>query len=254
MITLSTNAMNKVALITGAAKRLGAETTRHLHQLGFDVVIHYNNSSCAAKELADELNNRRIDSAGIISYDLNNIENISDISNFLADKFNRLDVLVNNASSFYPTPITQLKFTDYNDLINTNMTAPLFLTQACHPLLAKNNGVVINMCDIHASRPLKGHTAYCMAKAGLMMMTHSLANELAPEVRVNGIAPGAIEWPTSGITNDDKAQVISQIPLGHIGSPQDIASAIGYLVQAKYVTGQVLTVDGGRQHTASKGA
>jgi len=246
--------MRKVALITGAAKRLGAQTAKHLHHLGFDVVIHYHRSREQAVELAAQLNQQREDSATTFCHDLNNIEQLSLVSEYLENQYNRLDVLVNNASTFYPTPISLLNISDYNDLINTNMTAPLFLTKACHKLLAASEGVVINMCDIHASRPLTDHTVYCMAKAGLVMMTHALANELAPKVRVNGIAPGAIAWPSAGISNEDKAQVVSQIPLGRIGQPQDIAEAIGYLVQADYVTGQILTVDGGRQHTASQGA
>lgn len=246
--------MRKVALITGAAKRLGAQTTKHLHSLGFDVVIHYNNSAHEAELLCSKLNSIRENSAQIIRHDLNDVEELSVISDFIKNKYNRLDVLVNNASTFYPTPLTQLKFSDYNDLVTTNMTAPLFLVKACHQLLRNSNGTVINMCDIHASRPLKDHSAYCMAKAGLVMMTHSLANELAPEIRVNGIAPGAIEWPSNGISESDIVKVIREIPLGRKGQAQDIASAIGYLVQANYITGQILTVDGGRQHNASQGA
>ncbi|NRA62433.1 MAG: SDR family oxidoreductase, partial [Psychrobium sp.] len=158
------------------------------------------------------------------------------------------------ASSFYATPIETLSISDYQDLIATNMSAPLFLAQACRGMLKESNGVIINMCDIHAKRPLKAHTIYCMAKAGLQMMTYSLANELAPEIRVNAIAPGAIEWPSSGISDDDIARVVNDIPLARKGNAQDIAQAIAYLVQAPYVSGQILTVDGGRQHKASLGA
>jgi len=246
--------MRKVALITGAAKRLGAQTAKHLHSLGFNVIIHYHHSETEALALATQLNAQRANSAKTLCHDLNNLHQISLITEFITQHYNRLDVLVNNASTFYPTPLSELKISDYNDLMITNMTAPLFLTQACQTLLAQSNGVVINMCDIHASRPLKGHSVYCMAKAGLVMMTHSLANELAPKIRVNGIAPGAIEWPSAGISENDIAQVVSQIPLGRKGQAQDIAAAIGYLVDANYVTGQILTVDGGRQHTASLGA
>jgi len=246
--------MSKVALITGAAKRLGAQTARHLHHLGYTVIVHYHQSHQQAALLCEELNALRHDSAAMISCDLTNLEQLTFISDFITKRYNRLDVLVNNASSFYPTPLSELKISDYNDLMATNMGAPLFLTAACQKLLALNKGVVINMCDIHASRPLQRHTVYCMAKAALVMMTHSLANELAPDIRVNGIAPGAIEWPTSGISDSDIAHVVAQIPLQRKGEPQDIAQAIGYLAEAKYVTGQILTVDGGRQHNASQGA
>ncbi len=246
--------MRKVALITGAAKRLGAQTSRHLHALGFDVLIHYHQSAEQAKALANELNLIRPKSAQTICHDLSDIANLSLISDYISQHYQRLDVLVNNASTFYPTPLTELNFSDYNDLMVSNMTAPLFLTKTCLGLLRETHGTVVNMCDIHASRPLKDHSVYCMAKAGLVMMTHSLANELAPEIRVNGIAPGAIEWPSNGISESDMAKVLTQIPLGRKGQAHDIASAIGYLVQADYITGQILTVDGGRQHNASQGA
>lgn len=246
--------MDKVALITGAAKRLGACTATHLHSLGFNVIIHYHHSQEEATALVASLNLKRPKSAVAIAHDLSDIKGLDSIAHFIHQHCGRLDLLVNNASSFYPTPITQLEIKDYNDLIATNMTAPLFLVKACVNLLKEAQGLVINMCDIHASRPLKEHTAYCMAKAGLVMMTQSLANELAPDIRVNGIAPGAIEWPSAGISHKDIEQVVSQIPLQRKGSMQDIANAIGYLVDANYVTGQILTVDGGRQNNASLGA
>ncbi|MDP2561669.1 pteridine reductase [Psychrobium sp. 1_MG-2023] len=246
--------MTPVALITGAAKRLGASTATHLHGIGYDVVIHYHRSHQQAEDLCSQLNALRPNSAVSMSNDLTNLATLNEISDFVEHHYGRLDVLINNASSFYPTPISELQISDYNDLIATNMSAPLFLAQACQGLLTKNNGVIINMCDIHAKKPLKQHTAYCMAKAGLQMMTYSLANELAPNIRVNGIAPGAIEWPNAGISQQAIDQVVSDIPLARKGASGDIAQAIAYLIEAKYVTGHILTVDGGRHYNASRGA
>lgn len=244
---------NPIALITGGAKRLGANTATHLHGLGYTVVIHYHQSHQAALNLKDKLNEIRAESAVIYKADLANHEQLTGLSQWITQEFGKLDVLINNASSFYPTPLSSLTMIQYNDLIATNMTAPLFLTQACHALLKQAGGVVINMCDIHASRPLINHSAYCMAKAGLQMMTQALANELAPDIRVNGIAPGAIEWPSDGVNNDTVDEVLKTIPLKRKGNVEDIAKAIEYLISASYVTGHILTVDGGRQHNASLG-
>jgi pteridine reductase len=245
---------NKVALITGASKRIGATTTTALHQKGYRVAIHYNTSQTDACELAQKLNNIRANSATTVAGDLTNSANIPTIVDSVLSHFGRLDVLINNASSFYPTPIETLNQSQFNDLITTNMTAPLFLAQACLPALKESQGVIINMCDIHGKKPLMGHTIYCMAKAGLAMMTLSLANELAPDVRVNGIAPGAIVWPNAGISNHDINHVIDEIPLKRKGEAADIADAICYLVSAPYVNGQILSVDGGRSISASIGA
>jgi pteridine reductase len=244
----------KVALITGAAKRIGAATARSLHQRGFNVVIHYNTSTTEARQLTEELNKIRSDSAHAVCGDLSDSASISQIADAAIRQFSRLDVLINNASSFYPTPINTMTPAQANNLIATNMTAPLFLSQACVPYLKLTGGVIINMCDIHAKRPLKGHTIYCMAKAGLAMMTISLANELAPYIRVNGISPGAIIWPNSGISGQDINQVINEIPLKRKGEVSDITDAICYLVEAPYVNGQILSVDGGRCISASLGA
>jgi pteridine reductase len=243
-----------VALITGAAKRLGANTAVRLHQQGYTVVIHCNHSVEQANKLALGLNQLRDNSAFVVQADLSDIEKIDGLGKYIANEFSRLDVLINNASSFYPTPLSTLTSEQYHDLIATNMTAPLFLTKACTPLLKIANGVVINMCDIHASRPLEQHSAYCMAKAGQQMMTYALANELAPDIRVNGVAPGAIEWPNSGIDGEAIKEVLKSIPLQRKGHMNDIAQAIEYLISAPYVTGQILTIDGGRQQVASKGA
>jgi len=244
----------KVALITGASKRIGAATTIALHDKGYNVAIHYNTSREQAQQLATTLNNIRDNSAFIVAGDLTCRTTIDQVvANTLAH-YKRLDVLVNNASSFYPTPIEQINESQVTDLIATNMTAPLFLAQACLPALRQTQGVIINMCDIHGKKPLKGHTVYCMAKAGLAMMTMSLANELAPDIRVNGIAPGAIVWPNAGISNQDINHVINEIPLKRKGEASDIADAICYLVTAPYVNGQILSVDGGRCISASIGA
>lgn len=243
-----------VALITGAAKRLGANTAARLHQLGYTVVIHCNHSTEQANMLALRLNEIRVNSAFVVQADLSDISKINALSEYISKEFSRLDVLINNASSFYATPLADLNTVQYHDLIATNMTAPLFLTKACMELLKVTNGVVINMCDIHATRPLEKHSAYCMAKAGQQMMTYALANELAPEIRVNGVAPGAIEWPNNGIDGEAIEEVLKSIPLQRKGHMNDIAQAIEYLISAPYVTGQILTIDGGRQQVASKGA
>lgn len=244
----------QVALITGAAKRLGANTAARLHQLGYTVVIHCNHSIEQANMLALRLNEIRVNSAFVVQADLSDISKINALSEYISTEFSRLDVLINNASSFYATPLADLTTAQYQDLIATNMTAPLFLTKACTALLKAAHGVVINMCDIHATRPLENHSAYCMAKAGQQMMTYALANELAPEIRVNGVAPGAIEWPNNGIDGEAIEEVLKSIPLQRKGHMNDIAQAIEYLISAPYVTGQILTIDGGRQQVASKGA
>lgn len=243
-----------IALITGAAQRLGANTAIHLHSLGYNVIIHYNQSHHAGVVLEQKLNAIRDNSAIIYQADLTKQESLTTLGLWIEKQFGQLDVLINNASSFYPTPLSTLTLGQYNDLIATNMTAPLFLIQACQKLLNHSNGVVINMCDIHATTPLLNHSAYCMAKAGLQMMTLSLANELAPNIRVNGVAPGAIEWPTAGIDGEMVDEVLRSIPLKTKGHVNDIAQAIEYLISASYVTGHILTVDGGRQHNASIGA
>jgi len=242
-----------IALITGGAKRLGANTAKHLHALGHTVVIHFNQSHDAAHALQQQLNALRENSAFIYQANLSEPDALVDLAQWISNEFGRLDILINNASSFYSTPLSSLTTNQYNDLVATNMTAPLFLTQACQTLLTQSQGVVINMCDIHGSRPLINHSAYCMAKAGLQMMTLALANELAPHIRVNGIAPGAIEWPSNGINGDTVNEVLKSVPLQRKGHVNDIAKAIEYLISASYVTGHILTVDGGRQHSASIG-
>ena len=236
----------KVIFLTGSAKRIGAYNAQYLHQLGWNIVLHYNQSSQQAQELARQLNAARSNSVKLVQGELNTIQQTQDVAEQAINAFGKLDALVNNASAFYPTPIGSISHNDWSQLVGSNMQAPLFLAQHCNPELQKNNGVIINMVDIHASQPLSGHTLYCMAKSALVMMTKSLAQELAPRVRVNGVAPGAILWPEVAINEDEKNQILQQIPLNKLGSMQDIAQAIDYLLNAHYVTGQIITVDGGR--------
>lgn len=237
---------NKVAFITGAAKRIGKHTAQTLHHQGFNIVIHCNNSATEAKQFADELNNIRDNSAFVVQAQLNDIEQVQQLAQDALDAFGRIDVLVNNASSFYPTQVEDVTETIWNDLFGSNLKAPFFLIQALKNELSKNKGVIINMVDIHAERPLDGYSVYCVAKAGLIMLTKSLSRELAPNIRVNGVAPGAILWHENDLSDDDKQQVMNEIALNRLGSPTNIAEAILYLVQADYVTGHILTVDGGR--------
>ncbi len=239
-------------LVTGGAKRIGAETVRLLHQAGYNTVIHCRSSRQSADDLAEQLNNSRADSAKVIQADLDN----ETIYNSLIEQaflcWNRLDVLVNNASSFYPTPIGSITLDDWSNLVNSNMKAPLFLAQAAAPYLEKTQGNIINMIDIHGQRPMKDHTVYCAAKAGLAMLTMSLAKELGPNIRVNGVAPGAILWPASDGANGDmpeqtKNLILERTALKRPGQPIDIARTILFLIKdADYITGQIIAVDGGR--------
>jgi len=242
-----TAAETKTALITGGAKRVGAAAVKMLHQAGYNVIIHCRLSRQVADELATELNLLRADSAQVIQGDLNN----ETIYNSLIEQafmcWNRLDVLVNNASSFFPTAVGSITLDDWDNLINSNMRAPLFLSQAAAPYLRQVDGCIINMIDVHAQRPMKEHTVYCAAKAGLSMITLSLAKELGPEIRVNGIAPGAILWPDNDMPEHTKNLILERTALKRPGQPIDIAKAILFLAKdADYITGQIITVDGGR--------
>lgn len=236
----------KVAFITGAAKRIGRETTKTLHNAGYNVVIHYNTSKSDAQRLADKLNDIRKNSAEIVQGDLLATENVKQLSERVIAQYGRLDLLVNNASSFYPTDVRATELEQWDDLMGTNLKAPFFLTKALIPQLDLNKGCVINMVDIHAERPLLGYSVYCMAKAGLVMLTKSLSRELAPSIRVNGVAPGAILWHENELDEQDKNTVLNEIALRRMGDPKDIAEAILYLANANYVTGHILAVDGGR--------
>ncbi|WP_339723297.1 pteridine reductase [uncultured Paraglaciecola sp.] len=237
---------NKVTLITGGAKRIGAHTARYLHSFGSNIVVHCNESRFEAETLCNELNQIRAKSAMLVQGDLSDLSNIERIGQQAIDSFGRLDVLINNASSFYATPIGTITSNDWQKLVGSNMQGPLFLSQYCTQALTQNTGVIINMVDIHAVRPLKDHTLYCMAKAALVTMTQSLALELAPEIRVNGVAPGAILWPEMQMNEDDKQQILNQVPAQRLGTMHEIAHAIKYLIEASYVSGQIIAVDGGR--------
>lgn len=236
----------KVTFITGSAKRIGAHTAKYLHSFGSNIVVHCNKSRLEAENLCLELNQIRSKSAMLVQGNLSDLSSIERIGQQAIDSFGRLDVLINNASSFYPTPIGTITATDWQSLVGSNMQGPLFLSQYCAPVLAQNTGAIINMVDIHAARPLKDHTLYCMAKSALVTMTQSLALELAPEIRVNGVAPGAILWPEMQMHEDDKQQILNQVPAQRLGSMQDISHAIKFLIDASYVSGQIIAVDGGR--------
>lgn len=234
-------------LITGAGRRIGACIARRLHTAGANIVIHYRGSGAPAEKLAGELNGTRTGSAITAAADLLDTPGLAEMIAQVVAKTGRLDALINNASSFYPTPIDSITEDQWEDLMGTNLKAPLFLSQAAAPHLRETNGTIINLVDIHAARPLRNHAIYGSAKAGLAMLTRSLARDLAPEVRVNGVSPGAILWPEDGMSDRIKENVLNQIPMKRPGEPGDIADCILYLVRdAKYVTGQVIAVDGGR--------
>tara|TARA_R110002126_G_scaffold15185_6_gene62494 strand:- start:4456 stop:5208 length:753 start_codon:yes stop_codon:yes gene_type:complete len=243
-----------VALVTGSAKRLGKQIVCQLHQAGYRVIIHYNQSEAEAATLAESLNMQRSASAATLQADLLNPDNIARLARQSLLCFNRLDVLVNNASSFYPTPLASATRDNWDDLMGSNVKAPYFLAQALAPALSEHNGCIINMVDIHAQQPLQDHSIYCMAKAALLMMTKSLARELAPTIRVNGIAPGAILWPSQQLAAADKAEILQQIPLQRTGTPDDIANTVLFLLQSPYISGQIIAVDGGRSLGAAQKA
>lgn len=235
-----------VALITGAAKRIGKTTASHLHNAGYNVIIHCHRSVNDAQQLVAQLNEKRSNSAQILIADLLDLDQLDFIAQQAVNYYGRVDLLVNNASTFYPTDVENASFEQWDDLMTTNLKAPFFLIKSLQKQLDSNKGCVINMVDIHAERPLLGYPIYCMAKAGLAMLTKSLSRELAPNIRVNGIAPGAILWHENELAEEDKTTVLNEIALNRLGSPDDIAEAILYLAKAHYVTGQILAVDGGR--------
>ncbi|MGD8977058.1 MAG: pteridine reductase [Gammaproteobacteria bacterium] len=235
-----------VALITGAARRIGAALARGLHEDGYRVVIHYRGSGAEAGQLREELESRRADSAAVLQADLTDTAALPDLVDRAIGCFGSLDVLINNASSFYPTPVGTITEAHWTDLVGSNLKAPLFLSQAAAPMLRERRGSIINMVDIHARRPLPDHPVYTAAKAGLMALTLSLARDLGPEVRVNGIAPGPILWPESGADEASRKQILAETCLGRSGDPADIVGCARYLLSAGYVTGQIIAVDGGR--------
>ncbi len=234
--------MKKTALVTGSAKRIGAEIIRTLHAQNYVVIIHYKSSKNQANMLARQLNLIRKDSARAIYADLAKLDDIKN----LATQISHLNLLVNNASRFYSTPFEKATITDWHELINHNLTSAFFLTQALHTLLKKTQGSVINLIDIHAERPLKNYNIYNITKAGMAMMTKSLAKELAPDIRVNGIAPGSILLPSEKQEQFEQQKILEKIALKKQGVPQDIANALYFLANAPYITGQILTIDGGR--------
>ena len=238
------------ALVTGAAKRIGAVIARTLHAAGANVAIHYNRSATEAEQLAAELNRRRAKSAFTVGADMRDISAVERMAAQVLERTGgRLDVLVNNASNFYPTPIGTITLEQWDDLFGSNLKAPLFLSQALVPALRAAHGVIVNIVDVHSQRPLRDHPVYGPAKAGLAMLTRSLAKDLGPDVRVNGVSPGAILWPDEGQGMSDslRAAIIKQTALKRAGEPEDIAAAVLFLVRdAPYVTGQIIAVDGGR--------
>jgi pteridine reductase len=237
----------KVALVTGAARRIGAAIATALHREGADVVVHFRGSGSEATALVDSLNAQRADSALAVQADLSDIGSLPALLEKITAWHGRLDVLVNNASSFYPTPVGEISEENWNDLIGSNLKAPLFLSQAAVPELRKAQGVIVNIVDIHGQRPLRKHAVYGSAKAGLAMLTRSLAKELAPDIRVNGVAPGAILWPEDDMSDATKKIILGQIPLERAGDSDDVAACVLYLIRdANYVTGQIIAVDGGR--------
>jgi pteridine reductase len=236
-----------VALVTGSARRIGAAIASALHAEGASVIIHYRNSAADADALVARLNDSRENSAMAIQADLLDTEGLPRLVDRAVAWHGRLDILVNNASSFYPTPPGSITEAQWDDLVGSNLKAPLFLSQAALPELRKARGSIVNMIDIHARRPLRNHPVYGPAKAGLAMLTLSLAKDLAPDVRVNGVAPGAILWPEDDMTDTTKQSILEQVPMGRAGDPSDIADCVVWLVRdAGYVTGQVIAVDGGR--------
>jgi pteridine reductase len=239
----------KTALVTGGARRVGAAICRRLHRAGANVVIHYRTSRNDAARLQRRLESERASSVYCYQADLLDHEALVAMVTAVRKRFGRLDALVNNASSFYPTPLGTITLGHWHDLMGTNLQAPLFLVQAARNELVRRSGAIVNIADIHAERPLEGHLVYSIAKAGLVALTRALARELAPRVRVNAVAPGAIAWPENGMLATAKVQrsIVASTPLERTGSPEDIARTVYYLLaEAPFVTGQIIAVDGGR--------
>jgi pteridine reductase len=239
----------KVALITGAARRIGAEISRTLHAAGMNIVLHYNASEDEAVHLCAELNQARHESAIALHADLLLMESTNALIQEAKKAWGRLDVLVNNASRFYRTTLGKVTDFSWDDLMNSNLKSPFFLSQAAAPHLAENQGTIINITDIHAERPLPDYSVYCISKGGLTMLTKVLAKELGPNVRVNAVAPGAVMWPEgeNTLSEVEKEKIIKRTSLLRAGSPEDIAKAVLFLVRdGTYITGQIINVDGGR--------
>ena len=249
---MSENLTGKTALVTGGAKRVGAAICRRLHAQGANLMLHHRVSVAEARALQHELNTQRAGSVALIRADLLKNANLPDLVKTTVKQFGSLDILINNASSFFATAIGDINEQAWEDLIGTNLKAPLFLSQAAAGELRKRHGCIVNIVDIHAEFPMKNYVVYSVAKGGLLALTRSLARELGPEVRVNGVAPGTILWPEDDNWSDElsRQRVINQTALKRIGDPDDIAKAVEFLVTAApYVTGQVIAVDGGRSIT-----
>ena len=239
--------MNKTILITGAAKRIGREMALSFFSKGWDIVIHYNGSKEEAEALADKMNFERSNSAMIVQANLDNANEVTQLVEKTLSKNSRIDALINNASTFYPTPIGTFSEENWNALMGSNLKAPLFLIQSFHKELEKNKGFIINVTDINVDRALVNHSIYLAAKSGLQTLTRSLAKELAPNIRVNAIAPGAIlEPPNVEWTTEQKNNIINTVPMKRMGTEKDIVDAAIYLSEAEYVTGQILNIDGGK--------
>lgn len=240
---------NKAVLITGAAKRVGAAIARHLHAQGMRIAIHYSTSAQDAEKLQNEFNRQRANSAIILQANIHDNAALPQLIEKTVNVFGQLDVLINNASTFYATPIGTITEDHWEDLMGTNLKGPLFLSQAAAPYLAKQKGCIINMVDIHAKQPMKSFPVYCIAKAGLLMLTKVMAKELSPQVRVNAIAPGPILWPENqeGMTDELRDKIVQRTLLKRHGTPEDVAKAVSFFIEsADYITGQVLAIDGGR--------
>ncbi|MES2142304.1 MAG: pteridine reductase [Pseudomonadota bacterium] len=240
-------ANSKVVLITGAGKRVGAAIAQHCHHQGMRIAIHYRNSAIEAEALCQVFNQDRKDSAITLQADLKEDNNYSALIDKVVEKWGQLDVLINNASSFYETHLGKITGAQWDDLVSSNLKAPFFLSQTAAPYLEKQKGCIINMVDIQAQRPMKKYSVYCIAKAGLVMLTKSLAKELGPSVRVNGIAPGIALWPDNETDFNPalRDRIIARTALKRAGTPADIADTVLFLINTNYITGQIIAVDGG---------
>ncbi|PSJ47891.1 pteridine reductase [Zobellella endophytica] len=236
-----------VVFITGAAKRIGAELSRFLHRKGYRLILHYHQSEQAATVLANELNAERPDSVRLLCQDLTRLDELPELADKVLCCFGRLDGLINNASSFYATPFGEGTPAQWQDLMAANAAAPYFLIQSLAPALKANKGAIVNLVDIHAEKGLRHHLIYSMAKNALATLTRGLAEELAPEVRINGVAPGAILWPAHALSGEQKQAVLDSIPMGRLGQPREIAETAAFLLDGPgYLTGQIIALDGGR--------
>ncbi|MFZ0219923.1 MAG: pteridine reductase [Candidatus Aquirickettsiella sp.] len=242
-------ANDKVVLITGAGKRVGAAVAQYCHQLGMRLAIHYRESRQQASDLCARFNQQRQNSAIALAADLRNTDQLEGLITAVLSKWGQLDVLINNASSFYPTPLAKVTEMVWEDVMGSNLKAPFFLSQSAAPYLKQQKGCIINLVDIQAQRPLKNYSVYCIAKAGLVMLTKSLAQELGPDIRVNAIAPGIVLWPDDETEFNAtlREKIVARNVLKRAGTPQDIANTAVFLINhANFITGQIIAVDGGR--------